>query len=105
MFATLTQPAPDPILGIAERFAADPSASKVDLGIGIYKDKFGKAPVLYCVKRAEAWLLDQQDSKAYLSSAGNELYNACTIATRPGHARSRRLEAQVRCAWRRIFSP
>lgn len=80
MFADLAPPPPDPILGIAQIFNADPATDKVDLGIGIYKDESGEAPILASVKTAEAWLVENQKSKRYLSSAGNPDYNRLTRA-------------------------
>lgn len=78
LFSALPSIPPDPILGMAQLFAADSSPHKVDLGIGIYKDESGAAPVLASVKSAEQWLVDHQMSKAYLSSAGNPLFNRAT---------------------------
>lgn len=78
MFADLAPPPPDPILGIAQIFNADRATDKVDLGIGIYKDESGEAPILASVKTAEAWLVETQTSKRYLSSAGNPEYNRLT---------------------------
>jgi len=78
MFSDLTAPAPDPLLGLMQTFRDDPSADKVDLGIGIYKDEHGNAPVLATVKQAENWLVETQRSKGYLSSAGNVDYNRLT---------------------------
>lgn len=78
MFADLSEPVIDPILGLSRMFAADPSSAKVDLGIGIYKDEAGEAVVLACVKAAERWLLETQVSKRYLSSAGNPDFNRLT---------------------------
>lgn len=75
MFTELPEPGGDPILRSARVFLDDPALDKIDMGIGVYKDAQGKAPVLSCVKAAEARLLDQQDSKVYLSGSGNELYN------------------------------
>ncbi|WP_334191688.1 amino acid aminotransferase [Pararhodobacter sp.] len=75
LFEGLTTPSPDPILGMAARFNADPAPDKVDMGIGVYMDDHGRAPVLESVKQAEAKLLKDQSSKAYLSSAGHETYN------------------------------
>jgi aspartate aminotransferase len=75
LFSGLEQLPPDPILGVAQAFAADPSPQKVDLGIGIYRNEQGQSPVLSCVKSAERWLLEHQASKAYLSSAGNPEFN------------------------------
>lgn len=75
MFADLRDAPPDPILGMAQLFAADPDPRKVDLGIGVYKDDKGDVIVLDTVKKAEQWLVETQASKRYLSSAGNPEYN------------------------------
>ncbi len=50
MFADLRDAPPDPILGMAQLFAADPDPRKVDLGIGVYKDDKGDVIVLDTVK-------------------------------------------------------
>lgn len=42
---------PDAILGITEAFKADASPSKVNLGVGAYRDDQGKPYVLECVKK------------------------------------------------------
>jgi aspartate/tyrosine/aromatic aminotransferase len=78
LFANLAEPPVDPILGLAQLFAGDSSPDKVDLGIGVYHDERGEAPVLPSVKDAERWLLRMQQSKRYLSSAGNAAYNLAT---------------------------
>lgn len=78
MFSNLSTPTADPLLGMMQQFRDDPSADKVDLGIGIYKDGQGNAPVLATVKQAESFLVESQKSKAYVSSAGNEDYNRLT---------------------------
>lgn len=68
----------DPILGIAEKFRADPSTSKVNLGVGMYQDDAGRIPILECIKRAEAKLLETEDTKAYTQGDGTALYNSAT---------------------------
>ncbi|MES2255444.1 MAG: amino acid aminotransferase [Pseudomonadota bacterium] len=78
LFSGLEILPPDPILGVAQAFAADPSPLKVDLGIGIYRDEQGRSPVLSCVKSAELSLQQNQASKAYQSSAGNPEFNLAT---------------------------
>ncbi len=98
MFADLAEPPLDPILGLAQLLAQDKSPDKVDLGIGIYQNEHGEAPVLDCVKTAERWLAETQPSKRYLSSAGNADYNTQTRGLlfgegSDGFARSRTIQA------------
>lgn len=78
MFSNLSTPTADPLLGMMQQFRDDPSSDKVDLGIGIYKDGQGNAPVLATVKQAETFLVETQKSKSYVSSAGNDDYNRLT---------------------------
>lgn len=42
---------PDAILGITEAFKKDSSPSKINLGVGAYRDDNGKPFVLECVKK------------------------------------------------------
>lgn len=98
MFADLASLPADPILGLAQLFASDPSPDKVDLGIGIYKDAHGDARILDSVKAAEAWLVETQPTKGYLSSAGNPDFNRLTRALlfgadTPLFARSQTIQA------------
>ena len=46
MFENITAAPADPILGLADLFRADDRPSKINLGIGVYKDETGKTPVL-----------------------------------------------------------
>ena len=55
---------------------SDKRASKIDLGIGIYRDEKGEAPVFKAVKKAETLLLQTEVSKSLnislvASSAGD----------------------------------
>jgi aspartate aminotransferase len=96
LFSTLAPIPPDPILGMAQLFAADTSAHKVDLGIGIYKDETGAAPVLSSVKQAEQWLVNHQLTKAYLSSAGNPVFNRATAELLLGRSHAALADERVR---------
>ena len=70
------QPVPtDPILGLMAEYKADTNPKKVDLSVGIYKDEIGDTPVLKAVKKAEAFRLENESSKAYLGLAGNLDFN------------------------------
>lgn len=71
MFETLKPLPPDAILGIMTLFRADPDPGKIDLSVGVYQDEQGRTPVLPSVKKAEQAVLAAQDSKTYVSIAGN----------------------------------
>jgi len=62
---------PDPILGVAAAFQADPSPLKVNLGIGAYRDEQGKPIVLKCVREAEKRIAENHSlMKEYLPIQG-----------------------------------
>lgn len=64
----------DSILGLTEAFKKDENPSKVNLGVGVYKDEDGKTPVLNCVKIAEKILLEKEGTKSYLPIPGDPIY-------------------------------
>jgi len=71
------QPAPaDAILGLIAEHRNDPRPQKVDLGVGVFRTAAGETPVLDVVKKAEQRLVDTQDSKAYIGTAGDPSFNA-----------------------------
>jgi len=61
----------DPILSLNEAFQKDPRANKINLSIGIYFDEEGRIPVLDCVRRAEAEMLEKGGAKPYLNIEGD----------------------------------
>ena len=61
----------DPILSLNEEFQKDPRPNKINLSIGIYFDDDGRIPVLDCVRRAEAQLLEKGGAKPYLPIEGD----------------------------------
>jgi aspartate/tyrosine/aromatic aminotransferase len=75
VFETLSALPADAILKLIAEYNADPRDSKVDLGVGVYRDEAGGTPIPTAVKKAERHLLDTQDTKAYLGSAGDEVFN------------------------------
>lgn len=75
MFESLKQVPPDAILGLIAEHANDPREQKIDLGVGVYRDATGETPVLEVIKAAEQRLIDTQDSKAYIGSAGDPGFN------------------------------
>ena len=66
----------DPLLGLSSLFANDPNPDKIDLGVGVYQDAGGRAPVFSAVKQAEARWSQQEPSKAYIEPRGDSLYIA-----------------------------
>jgi aromatic-amino-acid transaminase len=70
-FSHLEPYAGDPILSLNEAFHADVRPGKVNLSIGIYFDDAGRIPVLDCVKRAEAQMLEAGGAKPYLPIEGS----------------------------------
>ncbi|WFP74258.1 amino acid aminotransferase [Mesorhizobium sp. WSM4906] len=79
MFETL-QPAPaDKILALIGLYRADTRPGKVDLGVGVYRDRDGRTPVMHAVREAEKRLLASQDTKTYLGLAGDTGFNAAMI--------------------------
>ncbi|HEX7820424.1 MAG TPA: aspartate/tyrosine/aromatic aminotransferase, partial [Sphingobium sp.] len=52
-FAGLTPQAPDALLALIAQFGNDQRLDKIDLGVGVFRDKAGATPVLRAVKAAE----------------------------------------------------
>lgn len=75
MFDSLKPLAADPILGLMAAHRADNNPRKIDLGVGVYKDEQGNTPVMRAVKTAEERLLQNQQSKTYVSPAGSVAFN------------------------------
>lgn len=67
---------PDAILGISEAFKADTNQSKINLGVGAYRDDHGKPYVLECIRNAEAHLGEHYKDKEYSGIAGISEYTA-----------------------------
>jgi aspartate/tyrosine/aromatic aminotransferase len=76
LFETLQSAPADAILGLITEHKNDPRPQKVDLGVGVFRTAEGETPVLDVVKIAEQRLVDTQDSKAYIGTAGDPSFNA-----------------------------
>ena len=70
MFKHLSAVSGDPLLALIIAHKNDTNPKKIDLGVGVYKDDNGNTPILNTVKKAEAMLLEQEDSKSYLGIFG-----------------------------------
>ncbi|MCM0045172.1 MAG: aspartate/tyrosine/aromatic aminotransferase [Burkholderiaceae bacterium] len=75
LFATIEMAPRDPILGITEAFNADQNPDKTNLGVGVYYDDNGKVPLLACVQKAEALLMEKQAPRTYLPIEGLAAYD------------------------------
>ncbi|RYV01515.1 aromatic amino acid aminotransferase [Shewanella sp. OPT22] len=75
MFENLSPLPADSILGLLNQYRQDPNPSKVDLGVGVYKDPLGHTPILECVKTAEAHRLKTEDTKVYIGPTGSQDFN------------------------------
>ncbi len=86
MFESLQAASADAILGLIAEHNNDPRPEKVDLGVGVYRTQAGVTPVLDVVKLAEQILIDTQESKAYIGTAGAADFNAAMQALTFGDA-------------------
>jgi aromatic-amino-acid transaminase len=71
LFGRLRPQSPDSLLSLIKAFRDDPRATKIDLGVGVYRDDTGRTPVFAAVKEAEAHLLVEQSTKSYLGPEGD----------------------------------
>ncbi|WP_448212476.1 amino acid aminotransferase [Colwellia sp. MEBiC06753] len=75
MFGSLKALPADPILGLLAKYREDANPQKVDLGVGVYKDEAGHTAILDCVKKAEKYRHDNEDTKVYIGPSGSPLFN------------------------------
>ncbi|PML41075.1 aromatic amino acid aminotransferase [Vibrio breoganii] len=74
MFEKVVAAPADPILGLTEEFKKDARDTKINLGVGIYKNEQGSTPVLATVKKAEQAILETETTKSYLTIEGTAEY-------------------------------
>jgi aspartate aminotransferase len=75
MFGSLKALPADPILGLLAKYREDANPQKIDLGVGVYKDEAGHTAILNCVKKAEKYRHDNEDTKVYIGPTGSPLFN------------------------------
>ena len=76
MLETLKAQPQDKILQLIQMFKEDSRDTKIDLGVGVYKDATGLTPVMRAVKAAEKKLWEVETTKTYTALAGEAAYNA-----------------------------
>ena len=89
MFETLQAQPADKILALMQMYKDDPRETKIDLGVGVYKDATGLTPIMRAVKSAEHQLWETQDSKAYTGLAGDPAFADAMISMVLGDAVAR----------------
>ena len=89
MFETLKPQPADKILALMQMFREDPRDSKIDLGVGVYKNAEGHTPVMRAIKAAEHKLWEEQTSKSYVGLAGDPAYSDAMIQLILGNAVAR----------------
>jgi aromatic-amino-acid transaminase len=80
MLETLNPQPQDKILQLIAMFRDDPRPTKIDLGVGVYKDATGLTPVMRAVKAAEKKLWEVETTKTYTGLAGEPAFAAAMVA-------------------------
>ena len=73
-FFDISDPELDDTRKMFLELAKDSRTTKIDLGIGIYRNEDGLAPVFKAIKKAEKVLFNSETSKSYKTPSGNALY-------------------------------
>jgi len=71
LLARLENQPSDSLLALIALCNADPRPTKIDVGVGVYRDAAGATPILRSVKAAERILWETQETKSYLGSQGD----------------------------------
>ncbi|MEE4346907.1 MAG: aromatic amino acid transaminase, partial [Paracoccaceae bacterium] len=79
MFSNLKEHPADKILALMQLYKDDPRPTKIDLGVGVYKNAEGVTPVMRAVKAAERKLVEEQTTKAYVGLAGDPAFSDVMI--------------------------
>jgi aromatic-amino-acid transaminase len=74
MFQELQSQPDDALLTLIGLFKKDQRPTKIDLGVGMFRDENGETPVMQVVKAAERMLLECQRTKGYLGPEGDQRF-------------------------------
>jgi aromatic-amino-acid transaminase len=66
----------DALIALIALAEADPRPTRIDVGVGVFRDSAGNTPILQCVKAAERILVESQQTKAYIGSQGDARFTA-----------------------------
>ena len=75
MFQSLKEQPADKILALMQKYKEDPRESKIDLGVGVYKNAEGLTPVMRAVKTAEQQLWERETTKSYVGLIGDPQFS------------------------------
>lgn len=95
MFSHLKEKPADKILALGQAFRDDPRDTKIDLGVGVYKNAQGKTPIMRAVKAAEQRWWGEEETKAYTALAGDPAFSDVMIRLVLGDAVTRDQVAAV----------
>ncbi|WP_417242453.1 aromatic amino acid transaminase [Celeribacter sp.] len=91
MLNTLKPQPEDKILALMALYRDDPRETKIDLGVGVYKDASGHTPIMRAVKAAEKQLWSAETTKSYTALSGDPAFGAAmkslVLADSVDHAR------------------
>ncbi|CAN7742941.1 aromatic amino acid transaminase [Rhizobium sp. LjRoot258] len=79
MFETLDLAPPDKILSLSILYKNDARPTKMDLGVGVYKNSQGATVIMRAVREAEKRLYESQTTKTYVGMAGDEGFNKAML--------------------------
>jgi len=79
MFQALKPQPEDKILALMQKYKEDPRDTKIDLGVGVYKDANGQTPIMRAVKAAEKTLWEQEQTKSYVALAGDPAFSDAMV--------------------------
>ncbi len=74
MFEVLSAQPADAIIALMEQAKADTNPDKIDLGVGVYKSEDGATPIMRAVREAEKQIYEIENTKSYVSTAGNAAF-------------------------------
>lgn len=75
MFQSLKEQPTDKILALMQQYKEDPRDTKIDLGVGVYKNAEGLTPVMRAVKTAEQQLWERETTKSYVGLVGDPQFS------------------------------
>ena len=79
MFQSLKEQPADKILALMQKYKEDTRESKIDLGVGVYKNAEGLTPVMRAVKTAEQQLWERETTKSYVGLVGDPQFSDVMI--------------------------